>query len=750
MLFLQVGLYAATPNNIQPKNNQSKNIQPNSTQPGNSPSLKINSDRLKANEEIPDLTLGRVLGRPPIVIGLHLEGLEVGFMALRKEKNFEEVEKFVQLWKQGKEEEAYVKADKFLTQNTSSPFAEWIHFFKGDMMFLLQEKRENPQYNLAVEDYELALRRYPLSSFVERGLFQMALAQLRSNLFQESQQTVKRASNEFGNGILAPLFILMDGEANLLSKNFDAALSSYSLVIRRFPKSQAAVDAAFRKAYLHFVEGEFKEALNTYEDLDRYHSQVLQLLRMQTEASAENKFVDRVIYAETLYLNGRYADASGLFQTLGNLFPKDPRASLIWLRFGDTYLRRQMISSAKSIYQFVLKEFPNSVDAQAWARIKLADLYWLTGSIEAQSQNRALLEKAFVVAEKIQPEYSSLALAKLGQFLLLNGNYAKAQVVLDQYKEAFPKADQINWVNRKSTELLEMEILDHYKAGDFLAALTRYITHEQAGATSFKNVNVLLKLSEAAKELELLDKSSEILNQIIYLEGSADVRQVALLRLIDNLIIQKKFDRASERLRRFNFAYPRTTYQYLYDKAWGDIYRGRNNSAKSLEHYERALQTLSPNENRTIEMRQILLYLGELYESEGLPLKAVEAYEAYLKIYEKPEVVATRGIPTTPKDIYQIKVSHYRIADLFFNSRDYVKALSAYKRINDKIKEEPFLSHARYRIGECYLALDDRAAALDAFKEVKSSDPKSVWLRAAQAYIAGVQMEVKYGIRIFN
>ena len=94
MLFLQVGLYAATPNNIQPKNNQSKNIQPNSTQPGNSPSLKINSDRLKANEEIPDLTLGRVLGRPPIVIGLHLEGLEEGFMALRKEKNFEEVEKF--------------------------------------------------------------------------------------------------------------------------------------------------------------------------------------------------------------------------------------------------------------------------------------------------------------------------------------------------------------------------------------------------------------------------------------------------------------------------------------------------------------------------------------------------------------------------------------------------------------------------------------------------------------------------------
>jgi len=727
MLVLQSGLYAAVPQ-----------------------APKINSERLKLSEEIPDLTLGRVLGRPPIVIGVHLEGLEEALLPLRKEKTYEQIEKFVQLWKDGKEEEAYVKADKFLEKNNSSPFAEWIHFFKGDMMFLVQEKREKPQYNLAIEDYELALRRYPLSSFIERGLFQMALAQVRSSLFQESQQTIKRALNDFPTGNLAPLFLLMDGEQNLLSNNLEAALSSYGLVIRRFPKSQAAVDAAFRKAYLQFLEGSFKDALATYEDLDRYHSQVLQLLRMQTEASAENKFVDRLFYAETLYLNARYADASSLFQSLGNLFPKDPRAALIWLRFGDTYLRRQMVSSAESIYKFVIKEFPKSIDAQAWARIKLADLYWLTGSITAQEQNQSLFEKAFQAAEKTQPEYAALALAKLGQFLFLNKNYANAQAVLEQYKELFPKGDQINWVSRKATELLEMEILDHYKAGDYLAALTRYITHEQSGLASFRNVDVLLKLSDAAKELELLDKSSEILNQIIYLESSADVRQVALLRLIDNLIIQKKFDRASERLRRFNFAYPRTAYQYLYDKAWGDIYRGRGNSSKALDHYERAMQTLSPNENRAIEMRQILLYLGELYENEGLPLKAVEAYEAYLKIYEKPEVLQTRGIPVTAKDLYQIKVSQYRIADLYFNSRDFVKALSAYRRISEKIKEEPFLSHARYRIGECYLALNDRDAALEAFKEVKSTDPKNIWLRAAQAYIASVQMEVKYGIRIFN
>ena len=733
MLILQVGLYAASPRGAEKKTE-----------------AKIDPSRLKASEELPDLSLGRVLGRPPIVIGSQLEGLDEALIPLRKEKGFEVLEKIATLWKEGKDEEAYIKADKLLNQNNSSPFAEWLHFFKGDMMFLVQEKREKPQYNLAVEDYELALRRYPLSSFVERGLFQTALAQVRSNLFLESQQTIKRAINNFPTGVLAPLFILLDGEQSLLSKNFDAALGSYALVIRRFPKSQSAVDAAFRKAYLHFVQGEFKLALQTYEDLDRYHSQVLQLLRMQTEASAENKFVDRLFYAETLYLNGRYAEASGLFQTLGNLFPKDPRAALIWIRFGDTYLRRQMISSAESIYKFVIKEFPKSVDAQSWGRIKLADLYWLTVSIEAQAQNRILLEKAFDVAEKTQPEYAALALAKLGQFLALNKNFAKAQVVLEQYQELFQKGDQINWVSRKSTELLELEILDHYKAGDFLAALTRYITHERTGVSGFKNVEVLLKLSDAAKELELLDKSSEILNQIIYLEGSADLRQVALLRLVDNLISQKKFDRASERLRRFNFAYPRTPYQYLYDKAWGDIYRGRNNSSKALDHYERALQNLSPNENRTIELRQVLLYLGELYENEGLPLKAVEAYEAFLKIYEKPEVVATRGIPMTAKDQYQIKVSHYRIADLYFNSRDFVKALSAYRRINEKIKEEPFLSHARYRIGECYLALDDRDAALEAFKEVKSSDPKNVWLRAAQAYIASVQMEVKYGIRVFN
>ncbi len=722
MAFLQIGLHAAP----------------------------LSEKRWAAIDELKDLHLGRVLGRPPISVNPIYIGGEETLGDLRKDKAYPQIQNMIALFKEAKPQEAYVLADKFLEKQPNSYFAEWLHYFKADMMFAVQEAREKPQYSLAIEDYELALRRYPLSEHVERAIYQTALAQFRAGLNQESSASVRRALSEFQNGKYGPQLILVNGEQYLQSKNYDAALNEYSQIIRRFPKTQAAVDAAFRRAYLEFDRGNYKAALSTYQDLDKYHSQVLQLLRMETEASAINKYVDRVLYAETLFLNGEYLEASKIFQNLGNLFPKDPRAPLLWIRFGDTYLRRGMSRPALAMYQSVEKNYRSNTEANAWAKIKLADYYTLTESIEAQAENRRLLEKAFELTVDSSPDYAAVALSKLAQFLITTKSYPKAQAVLEQYRSLFPKGEQIAWVTRRQTELLELEILDHYKAGDYLAALTRYLSNEKDSAADFKNVDVLLKLSEAARELELIEKSSEILNRIIYLESSADARQIALLRLVENLNAQGEYRKSSERLRRFNFAYPRTNYQYLYDKLWGDLYRGLKNPSRALEHYEKALKGIDGKQSRKIEMRQILLYLGELYEAEGAPHKAIEAYEVYLDIFSKPETLALRGVPFTPKDKFQVKVSQYRIADLYYNMRDFVKALSAYQRVIKEIKEEPFASHAKYRIGECYLALDDREAALEAFKEVKSDDPQNIWVRAAEAYIAGVQMEVKYGIRVFN
>lgn len=77
---------------------------------------------------------------------------------------------------------------------------------------------------------------------------------------------------------------------------------------------------------------------------------------------------------------------------------------------------------------------------------------------------------------------------------------------------------------------------------------------------------------------------------------------------------------------------------------------------------------------------------------------------------------------------------------------DYPRAIDAYRAVVKEIHEEPFQSHARYRIGECYLALNDRRSALDAFKQVNSEDANNIWVKAAKSYIASVELEVKYGI----
>jgi TolA-binding protein len=82
--------------------------------------------------------------------------------------------------------------------------------------------------------------------------------------------------------------------------------------------------------------------------------------------------------------------------------------------------------------------------------------------------------------------------------------------------------------------------------------------------------------------------------------------------------------------------------------------------------------------------------------------------------------------------------------------KDFVRALESYRELAKNVKEEPFASHARFRMGECLLELGDKQAALEVFKEIKSENQDNLWARAAQSYIKTVEMEVKYGIRIIN
>ncbi|TVQ78242.1 MAG: hypothetical protein EA369_07180 [Bradymonadales bacterium] len=701
--------------------------------------------------KIQDLPLSFYLPSPPIQLEPSWLDLSTIPSQLRADQEFPEISRIFDLVNESEFQRAYVEASRYIDRHPTTPFQEWLYYFKADVLYRIQLKSPRPQLSLALEDYEMASRLYPRSEFLPRALYHMGLIQLESGHHVEVEQIASRALTDFPTSDLVPMFSVLSGEQAFRAGDYEKALREFSLVIRRYPRNEAAADSAFRRAYLLYRSGNFEEALKTYQDLERYHGEAFRFLRMEANPSSPKRFLDRIFFGETLFLTERYQEASDVFQNLGNRFPNHEYAPLVWIRFGDSYLGMQQFVAAQRIYERTAQDASALDQFRALARIQQAGLLQKRKVPSSGAAARGLLDEAFSIAlDANERELAALALAHLVEVNLSLPNFPRAKAILEQLRDEFPEHRNLAWQRERLIFVLETEIVDYHRAGDLLAALTVYLVNESRLSGQFRNVDTLLKLADAATDLQLFEKATDILNRVIYIESSDQARQKAFLKLVHVLVHKGDFRRASERLRRFNFAYPTTPLRYLYEKRWGDLYKGLGNFQRAVSHYERALSSAERDGPALHSIRRIHMELGRLYQELALPLKAVASYQRFIGIFADRERVKLSGLEFTDADRHLVQVAHYRVADLYFETRDFVQALGAYRQVLMNVQEEPFRSHAQYRIGEAYLALNDRRAAVEAFRELKSEDPQNLWFLAAQAYIESVNLEVENEIRIFQ
>ncbi len=711
------------------------------------------SSRLEFRQRIKDVNISAFIEMPQIT----LEPVFMAQSAIPKEnlnpdlfKSFKAIDD--KAAETNEYDKGFIALDKFSKKVQGDSIAEWVTFAKADYLFKVHAEREEKKYNLPLEEYQDAIRRYPLNSQLPRALYQIGLLQLKMGLYAEVDVTMARALKEYPSSEYVAQYHLLVGESAFFSNDDIRANNEYSYVIEKFPKSEAAADSAFRKAFILFRKGEYSKALEVYQDLEKFHSDRIATLRMKKDPQQIDKYVDRVYYAETLFLNSRYGEASSIYQDLANLFPKHDIAPFVLIRFADCYYHRRKTRAAIAMYQDIIKRFHSNPLAVAVANIHLSSLYFLSNDMRGPRDNETLLQNAFENARKAENEpVSSLALARLANHYLYYQIFPKAQQTLAKYRELYRNTPNQKYIDDQYIKTVELEIYDYYRREDYLAALATYLVIDRKGeAKNFGNTKVLIALADAAKKMSLYEKATQILNRVVYLEKTSEGRQEALLKLIDLLIVEKDLRRASERLRRFNFAYPTSPYGHLYEMYWGELYSSLNNSEQAINHYERALVAAQNKPTARYEIRHLYLKISDHYERQKLPLKAIDSYESYVKAVAEFESSALTQAWVTPRDRHLVKVAKFRIADLYFGMRDYVRALESYRVVVRDVTEEPFLTHARFRQGECFLALDDRAAALKAFQSIEAKDPNNLWARSAKSYIQTVEMEEKYGIRILN
>lgn len=710
----------------------------------------IDIERLTFSSRLKKPNLGTFL--PPPTIELKPRFLELSDvpMEFHKDVAYDRLTKIFKLQESGAFQEAYVALDKLQKAVGRDGLGEWLAFLRADLLYQVQMVASEKRWALALEDYQDAIRRNPLSNQYARVLYQISLLQLELGFFQDAEETTARGLREYGKTEFAPYYFLIRGEGSFRRAQFAQASLEFGNLIEAFPRSTAAIDAAFRKAFIHFAKSEFDRAYAVYQNLEKYHSEEIEKLRLKKEYEGQDRFLDRVYYAETIFLNGLYDESARLFQDLANLFPQNVLSPLLLARLADTYFERGQFKAADQLYLLVINNPTRSI-AQSFAMINRADALFLTRDVRAHRENETLYLDARKEAEALgQKELAAFAVERLASYLLFFGSYAKAQLYLEDVIESYNGTSNHKWAEAEYVKTLERQIVEYVERGDPMAGLAIYLAMSKERRESLRDPKVFLILSEAAKKLELYDQASDILTRLVYLEKTADGRQEALLRLVDLLIAQGETKKAGERLRRFNFAYPKTKYPHLYERLWGDLYTALKNPEKAVKHYEAAMEIASAQPALQFEMRELYLKIAQHLKSLALPMRAVEAYERYVALVMASQEGPPSERKVSEKDLFLAQTSRFRIADSFFDMKDFVRALESYRELARTVKQEPFASHARFRMGECLLELGDKKAALDVFKEIKSESQDNLWARAAQSYIKTVEMEVKYGIRIIN
>lgn len=656
-------------------------------------------------------------------------------------------------------QKAYIGIGNFIEQNPDFPFNDSLLFLKADLLFKVFDARGQGDWNLVIEDYEQALKKSPNHPRAAAAFYQMALSK---NILQrpfDVEKTLKEGLERFQDNLLKPYYLLLNADRAMQDNEYETAIKFLEEIQKDFSNHKLAKEAAFRKAFALVKLNQFKQASLLYKNIESFFPNDFKASGVKIQAGEPDRLIDRFLFAEALFKSKSFDQASIAFQNLGNLHPDHENAAFAWIRYGDTFLKRKRPQAAQKVYEHVIEYYSKESLAVALARLRYIDVLEDTDRLRYEKVVEAELEGAARQAMTMESRVlAEAAWLKLANYFISIKNTSKAKRILDILREQFLSAPSAAWVKqehekitaqaeREYVDTIQTEILAFYRMGDRLAALTTYLANEKI---KFTDVEALLRAGEAAIALELFDKAESILNRVVYLESNSLARQEALLKLINIIVRKKDVRKAAERLRRFNFAYPVSPLKFLYEKAWGDIYKELNRPERAISHYEEALRLALPIPGAVIRIRSVYMSLGEMYSKIKLPLKAIDAYSKFIELYKDKEKFRIESIPLTKKDAFDLNLAKYRTADIYFDMKDYAQAVMAYQVVSQEIRQEPFHSHALYRMGECYLALEDRKLALNIFEKLSAQTPVNFWTRAAAAYMKTVQMENNHGIRILN
>lgn len=428
----------------------------------------------------------------------------------------------------------------------------------------------------------------------------------------------------------------------------------------------------------------------------------------------------------------------------------------IYLIVGNTYYKGNNLKEAKEIYKEYLKSYNDTKISENLITILVADgsykelITYLTPQPKT-AENRYLLGIAYLGLtqyEKAIEKFESVIIGKdvdLNQKEKSNYNLVKTHFAAKNYDAAINAAKEyfaVNEYKKYNYEIMDLEALSNFRLGKYKEA--RKIFGELGKNIKYKEYS-RFQTAETYYNEGKFDLSFNQYNNIYAEDKKGEYALRSLYWGINILSTQGKYEDVVKKSGEFSLEYPQSDYIADVNFYRADAYFKLNDIKSATKTYIEIYQKTTDEKlkNKTARELTTLYYNVDDYENANLWKEKISDSneKIYLSalIYEKQgkmDVAAVEYKKLIDSVEYGSKVN-FNLATNYYKEKNYDEAKKYYENILN-IENGPYKDTATYRIGQIYFNTKDYSKALRNFMRIDLLYEKSNLREVAKLKIATI------------
>ncbi|MGB6129958.1 MAG: tetratricopeptide repeat protein [Psychrilyobacter sp.] len=428
----------------------------------------------------------------------------------------------------------------------------------------------------------------------------------------------------------------------------------------------------------------------------------------------------------------------------------------IYLIVGNTYYKGKDIGRAKDAYKEYLRSYNDTKISENLITILVADgsykdlITYLTPQPKT-AENRYLLGIAYLgIAEynKAVEKFEGVITGKDGSLVQkekASYNLIKTHFAAKNYDDAIRYAKEYFTVieyKKYSNEVMDLEALSKFRMGKYLEA--REMFGKLGENPKYKEYSKF-QIAETYYNEGKFDMSFMGYNNLYEENKKGEYALRSLYWGINILYTQGKYEDVIKKSGEFNLEYPKSNYIADVNFYRADAYFKLNDIKNAAKTYVRIYQDTTDEKlkNKTAKELTTLYYNVDDYENANLWKEKIS--DSNEKVYFSALIYEKQGkidlaIVEYKKLIESVEYGskvNFNLASYYYKGKNYDEAKKYYENIL-KVENGPYKDTATYRIGQIYFNSKDYSKALRNFMRIELLYEESNLREAAKLKIATI------------